>query len=97
MQYTNACNGAKTKYKKCGLVQLHTHNRQMEKCNVICRVENSQTLLNNVRRTHCIHTVYKTMHLPDEFVCNGQSFGRMFSSFHARRDAGFNQFVHAII
>ena len=40
--------------------------------------------------------LYNTMHLPDEFVCNGQSFGRMFSSFHARRDAVFNQFVHAI-
>jgi len=36
------------------------------------------------------------MHLPDEFVCNRQSFGRMCSSFHACRDSVFNQFVHAI-
>jgi len=48
------------------------------------------------KNNRSLSILYNTMQLPDEFVCNGQSFGRMFSSFHARRDAAFNQFVHAI-
>ena len=48
------------------------------------------------KNNRSLSILYTTMHLPDEFVCNGQSFGTTFSSFHARRDVVFNQFVHAI-
>ena len=42
------------------------------------------------KNTCSLSILYNIMHSPDEFVCNGQSFGRMFSLFDAHRDAVFN-------